>query len=532
MGFFDRFRRTTTPAATPPPKHIVVGAGNDNDNTLQTFDNTNFTFSGELADYDYVSILRNKQDNITNLYQLSDYFTDADAIVHGIVKHVFVPFSLCSDWYLTGSKDKTYALYEEQYKRMRLREKMQGIFLELWKYNNVCCYLKDGDLITLPVHKWRIGNVTFNGTPIVEYNCQDIINSMKYKSYSIDEKFVKDSEIETILKGYPEEIQDAVKKEQQYAQLNPDYTFVLQGAKEGWMRYAIPFIAAALPALAKKELISSYEDAMLNIGKRSFVHVQYGESDKSKDILPDLAQLTQVRKIFQSAMSGVPLAVTNHLATAQVIQADMDDLFQWNKYRDVNNDILSAGGVSGIMVTGVSEDGSTFASAQVSIENAEARINAARDEFCEMMNKINERLTEFIPGTYNLKEVPEFHFQPLTIEGKKALREKCVELWEKGVVSTRTMMETSGYSIEMESKKRQEEASSGYDETLLPRETMLAQPNTSEGTSEGNSGGSSEGTKKKRGRPKKDDSDRKSDPDAAERGKQPKPSNPEGSQSE
>ena len=525
MGFFDRFRRANTMTATPPPKtqNIVVGAGKDEDKILQTFDNTNFTFSGELSDYDYVSILRNKQDNITSLYQLSDYYTDADAIVHGIIKHVFVPFSTCSDWYLTGSKEKTYDLFYEQYKRMRLREKIQSIFLELWKYNNVCCYLKDGDLITLPVHKWRIGNVAFNGTPIVEYNCQDIINSVRPKSYSIDEKFVKDSEQKIILEGYPEEIQDAVKANRQYAQLNPDYTFVLQGSKEGWMRYAIPFIAAALPALAKKELISSYEDAMLNIGKRSFVHVTYGESNKTNDILPDLTQLNQVRRIFQSAMSGTPLAVTNHLAEAKTIQFDMDDLFQWDKYRNVNNDILAAGGVSGVMVTGVSEDGSTFASAQVSIENAEARINAARDEFCEMMNKINERLTEFMPGTYNLKDIPQFHFQPLTIEGKKALREKCVELWEKGVVSTRTMMDTNGYSIEMESKKREEEASQGYNETLAPRETITATPEnntTTENTTE----------KKKRGRPKKSDSDRKSDPSKSDTGRAPKPSRPEGSE--
>lgn len=515
MGFFDRFRRTIPAAETVPEnKTHVVGANPDNDKTLQSFDNSSFTFSGELADYNYTSILRDKQGNIISLYQLADYYADADPIVHGIVKHVFVPFSICSDWYLTGSKEKTYELFEAQYKKMRLREKMQGIFLEFWKYNNVCCYLHHGDLITLPVHKWRIGNVAFNGTPVVEYDCQDILNNIRMKSYSIDEKFVKDSDIETILQGYPDEIKEAVKENRQYAQLDPDYTFVLQGSKEGWMRYAIPFIAAALPALAKKELISSYEDAMLNIGKRSFVHVKYGESDKSKDVLPDLVQLTQVRKIFQSAMSGTPLAVTNHLADAKVIQADLDDLFQWDKYREVNNDILSAGGVSGVMVTGVSEDGSTFASAQVSIENAEARINSARDEFCEMMNKINERLTEFIQGTYNLKEIPQFKFQPLTIEGKKALREKCVELWEKGVISTRTMMETNGYSIEKESKAREQESKDGLDETLAPRETLA----------------SSNSDNSQNGRPTLDDSDRKSDPEASARGRQPKPSNTDGSE--
>lgn len=516
MGLFDRlFGRTETTAAIQPQKRtIAVGAGKEQDQeTIQSFSNSNFTFSGELSSYDYVNILKNKQDNIQQFYQLADYYADADPIIHGIIKHVYVPFSTCSDWYLTGAKKKTYALYEEQYKRMRLREKIDAIMLELWKYYNVCCYLKDGDLITLPVNKWRIGNTMFNGTPIVDYDCQSIINEIQMKSYSINEKYVKDSRTDYILKGYPEEIQKAVKAGEQYAQLDPANTFVLQCTKESWQRYAIPFIAAALRALAKKELISSYEDAMLNIGKRSFVHVKYGESSKTNDILPDQVQLASVRKIFLSAMSGTPLAVTNHLADAKPIQFDMDDLFQWDKYKGVNNDILAAGGISGLLVTGISEDGSTFASAQVSTQTAEARINSVRNEFCEMMTQINKRLAEVIPGTYNLKETPEFHFQPLSIEGKKALREKALELWEKGVVSTDHMLKTQGYSLEVERENRKKEKSDGTDQDMLPRDL-------------GNANYSDTG---KVGRPAMDDSERMSDPESSETGKQPKPSNPEGS---
>jgi len=528
MGLLDRLFgsrvETTAAAEQPRPKHpVVVGAGKENDTeTIQSFNNSNFTYSGELADFDYVSILRNKQENIQRIYQLVDYYTDADPIIHGIIKHVYVPFSTCSDWYLTGSKKKTYALFEEQYKRMRLREKIDAIMLEIWKYNNVCCYLHKGDLITLPIHKWTIGNTTFNGTPIVDYDCQSITNEFRTKSYSTDEKYVKDNTLDYVLKGYPEEIQKAVKAGQQYAQLNPENTFVLQGSKESWQRYAIPFLVSCLRALSKKELISSYEDAMLNIGKRSFVHVQYGESSKTNDVLPDKVQLSDVRKIFLSAMAGTPLAVTNHLAKATPIQFDMDDLFQWDKYKGVNNDILSAGGISGVLVTGVSEDGSTFASAQVSTQTAEARINSIRDEFCEMMTKINKRLTEEIPGTYNLKEVPEFHFQPLSMEGKKALREKALELWEKGVVSTEHMMEVQGYSLEVERETREKEKKDGTDEVMVPREISNSQYITYDTTKTNNTVG----------RPTLDTTERTSDPESAVTGKQPKPSNPEGSMSE
>ena len=516
MGFFDRFfkRTTTTVASRPEKQDVFVGASRERDETtIQSFSNSNITFSGELSGYDYTAILRNKQDNIVSLYQLADYYSDADPIIRGIIKHVYVPFSTCSPWYLTKAKKKTYALYEEQYKKMHLREKIDGIMLEFWKYNNVCCYLYNGNLITLPVNRWKIGNVTLNGQPIVDFDCQSILNEWKAKSYQVKENWIKDNDLEAYFKGYPEEIQESLNRGDQFAQLNPENTFVLQGSKESWQRYAIPFIAACLSPLAKKELISKYEDATLNLAIRSFVHVRYGDEKRNSDILPDEAELRQVRKLFQQGMSGFPLVTTNYLAKAEVIQPDLNDLFQWDKYKQVNNDILSAGGVSGVIVSGISEDGSTFASAQVSMETVEARINAARDEFCDMMTQINARLTEEIQGTYNLKDVPEFHFAPLSMEGKKALREKCNELWQNGVVSTQTMMETNGYSIDVEKERREKEASDGTDKTLALR-NQTAQPTQNQG------------------RPELDDSERTSDPDAAQRGKQPKPSNPEGSMDE
>lgn len=515
MGFFDRFRRTATAEATQPrieEGRIVVGAENNSmEDVFQSYTNSNITFNGTLTGYDYDSILRNKQEKIVDLYQISDYYSDADPIVHGIVYHVFVPYSTCSAWYLTCKNKKTVKLYEEQYKKMRLIEKIDGIFTERWKYSNVFCYLLDGQLITLPVHKCKIGSLAFNGKPLVDFDCQSILNEWRAKNYAVKEGWIEENNLEKYFEGYPEEVKDALDKGYQYAQLNPDNTFVMQGSKEGWHRYAIPFIASCLSPLAKKELISNYENAMLNLATRGFVHVRYGDDKKGQDMLPDTNQLTQIQRIFTRAMTTnkTPLAVTNQLAKAEFVQSNTDDLFQWDKYRDVNNDILSAGGISGIIVSGISEDGSTFASAQVSMQTAEARINAARDEFCEMMNQINIRLAEIIPGTYNLKDIPEFHFVPLDMAGKKALRETCKELWEKGAVSTRTMLQAHGYSMDKEVEYREDEAKK-IDAVLVPRDAV---PQDTQNV----------------GRPEMDNEERSSDPDSAQRGKQPKPSNPEGS---
>ena len=213
--------------------------------------------------------------------------------------------------------------------------------------------------------------------------------------------------------------------------MDPDNTYVMQGFKEDWTRYSIPLIASILPPLARKALIGAYEDSMLNLGARGIMHVKYGVS-RDHDYLVSGQELMETQRIFRRAMSGFPLAVTNQLVEAQYIQSDMQDLFQFDKYRDVNSDILSAGGVSGVIVSGLAEDGSTFASAQVSMKTVATRIQQALDTFAEIMNKINMRVNGDEKGVSRTKNssIPTFVFMPFDIEGRKALEKDCLELWK------------------------------------------------------------------------------------------------------
>lgn len=80
-----------------PRTEVAVGAKDDGHSTM-TYNDKSITFSGDLASYDYTGILRDKQRNIYSLYELSDYFVDADPIFRGIVKGVYTPFALADDW--------------------------------------------------------------------------------------------------------------------------------------------------------------------------------------------------------------------------------------------------------------------------------------------------------------------------------------------------------------------------------------------------------------------------------------------------
>lgn len=374
-------------------------------------------------------------------------------------------------------------------------------------------YIWKGNILTLPPHKCRIGNTTLNGTPIVEFNVRDIAMEFKQRTYSVlRQPGTHDDTIEEILKAYPPEIAEALRKGKDYAELDPKNCFVLQGPKEGWQRYAIPWIASALSALARKEMINKYEASELNIGARSFIHIRYGDDKMDYDMLPDVQQLMAIRNVFSKAMSGSPLAVTNYLAKAEVVTKDMSSLYQWPLYDGVNSEILSAGGIAGIIVNGDSEEGSTFASAQISSQSVTTRIENARKEFEDFMLKVNNRLVEDIKlvHTNNLKTIPEFHFMPFDMNGEKALRETCKDLWSEGIVSTKTLLNNFGYSLSKERAQREVECDDGTDEVFVPRDAMIHEADPADDDP------------KPVGRPKQDNDERHSDPENAIRSKQAK----------
>lgn len=530
-GLFARDDKTPKASPAPPSaekRQMAVAVDNSILDTegklIQTFSNDKITFNGSIVGYDYTSILRDKQANINRLYELSDYFVDSDPIFRGIILNVYTPYASSSPWELIGADARTKEKYEAYYQNIRLREKIESIMLQYFKYGNVYIYFNEGNIITLPVHKCRISSISLNGDPVVEFDTESITNSLGISNTDSFKKFIDDSELEVRLKGYPPEVIEAVKKREKWAQLNPENTFVHQGLKEDWQRYSVPLITSMLPALGKKALISNYEDSLLNLGARGFVHVAFGESPKAPEspMMVDAAQLNQVYRIFSRGMNGFPLVVTNHLAKAEFIQADTRHLYEFDKYKDVNKDILSAGGISDILVAGTSDTGNTFASAQVSMQTAIARIQMAMDSFCEIMNIINIRINGDPKGVTRSKttKVPKFIFKPVDISSKKALREACLALYNLGVVSDRTLLETHGYDYDKEIIRKQTELDSGEKELLHP--DKIVEQNESQDSDK------DDPNAENRGRKTLPDDERQSDKESAIRGKMPKPSNTEG----
>lgn len=455
--------------AEAKPNDVLVGAKLDQIMTLSSYENKSITFTGDITGYNYDNLLKNKQSNITKFFELSDYFCDADPLYRGIVRQVLTPFSVSCGFKLKGVSEKVKQRFLDFYKATGFYDTMRSIFYELYKYSNVYIYfMPNGNLITLPQHRCRIADISVNGESVVEFSIKDLLKASR--SPLPKQEFVDESKDR--VSGYPVEVQQALKSSSsgEWVQLDPANCFILQETKETWLKYSVPMVAACLKAFQKKALIENYEKAQLNVGARSFLHVKIGEKDKMPKI--DQKMITDTANIFKSALNSFPLAVTSWFIDSKFISVDeQKNLFDKSKYNETNAAILSAGGISSLIVSGQGDSGSSFAQAQISVQTAAERIRQNQDNFEEMMYKYNLKLAEILKATAN--KIPQFEFNKVDLNSDSQFKDEAFKLYSQGIISKRTLSETYGYDLDQEFERRTAE-SEEIDEVMVPP----ANPNT------------------------------------------------------
>ena len=463
-----------------------------------TINERSITFNGSLAGYDFEKLLRQKQANINTYYELSDYFTDADDLVGGAIHDVYVPFSLIDGWFLTGGTQQTRDKYREWFERIQLDTKLRSWFYQYYVFANVYFSLmEDGDLVTLPPHLSRISNVLVGGNPLVEFNVRSLKTDLRPASQKAWKKFIDDDEFKIRIAGYPKEVTEALTKNREWVQLDPKTTWVWQGDKPEWQRYAIPMISRALIALGHKALIRAQEDALLNLAAASFVHGAVG-SPKDSNIIVDTPILNAIMAITKTAMkSGGGIAITNDCVKYQVIQPDL-------------NATVSSGADSAV----------SFGTSQISTKLVSMRINAARQSLCKMINRIMRAVNGSPYGLprSNDSKIPTFAMAECDLTQIGAFQNACMKLWESGVLSTKTLLDHYHIDMETEYNLKKQEIDSGMQEVFAIHGVNQADtvPKSDNGETIG--------------RPTLDDSERQSDPGNSETGRQSKPSRPQGSE--
>ena len=496
--------------------YAVAESRND---VSSTYNERSITYNGSLANYNYESLLKQKQANINRFYELFDYFVDSDDLVGGAIHHLYIPFSVLDPWYLTGGTSQTRDKYMEWFERISLNEKLRSWFYQYYVFANVYFSLMpDGDLVTLPPHLMRITNVTVNGNPLAEFNVKTLKTDLRKSSQKAWKKFLDDDKMEVRIAGYPIEVTEALKKNTEWVQLDPKTTWLWQGDRPEWSRYAIPMISMALIPLAHKALIRSEEEALLNLAANSFVHGAVG-SPKDSNVVVDLPILQSILSITKSGMRpGNGLVITNDCVHYDVIQPDLNHFYEADRYKSVNESILGALGINSSVTAG-NDSSVSFGTSQISSKLVSMRISSARQSLEKLINKIMRAVNGAPYGLprSNDNKLPTFHFPACDLTQIAAFQSECMKLYEHGLLSVKTLLENYKINVETEYERKKQELESGQTDVFVKPGSATKNEETSDSSGDGEN---------PRGRPKEEGSDESK----AATGRAPKPSRPEGSE--
>ena len=250
-------------------------------------------------------------------------------------------------------------------------------------------------------------------------------------------------------------------------------------------------VSKCLKPFAKKALISSWEDALLQLGIAGFVHAAVG-APKNSEVVVDVPILNAVQNITQQAMkANGGLATTQDTIKYEVITPKLDYLFQDDKYKNPNTEILGALGINDAVSSG-SDTSVSFGTSTISTKMVSLRITQARQSFCALMNRILRIVNgaDFGLPRSNESKLPHFVMPTADLTQVAAFQSSCKQLWDSGILSNKTLLDNYGIDVETEFEQKKKEIAAGQNEVFVKPgvATQNTEPEHSDDTEEGVTG--------------------------------------------
>ena len=450
------------------------------------------------------SILRDPQNwtNFKRLLQICDYYINYDSMCSGAIKNILIPFSQAS-YRLVGGNQKNRKFYQDWLELNNFEDIQKGLANDYHKYGQGYIYLyDDGTLQVLPPFRCYIESMLVDGEPVVAFEIDRSREMSKTDMTTIERQYA----------GYPKEIIDAASSGGgQFAQLKLGNVFSVSGAKAYWEKYSLPIVTSALPWLVQKEELNATLINEMSDMQRSFLEVRVG--DKETRPKPNMNEFRDVAKSYQSAVSGkgTNLAVVAWNVNSEWKKVDTKETLKSlnDAMSYVNWNILSALSMSPILAAGDAapnkSSSSSFSTTQAAVAIVNKRINSFLIDFEKMMNKIIKKIA--INNNLNIKSLPRLVFDRIDINNEGAISDELFSLYDKGLLSRKTLLEHTSLDFDQELELKQQELKDGYNNIFTPPPTAY---NTSGNTD---------------GAPVKDVDDRKTDPEEIEdKNNTPRPS--------
>lgn len=226
-----------------------------------------------------------------------------------------------------------------------------------------------------------------------------------------------------------------------------ELSIVQAPGKWDWFDWAVPFCYPALRALSFKDCLRNMEIKACQSVINSIFLFKLGNIDKGMPAEDE--HFERLADMLQ--MPGQALNILwNEAIEAEVIQADVQGIFDPKKHDSADKDILTALGIPEVLVGG---KGGNFSNSYIAVATVLERLESYRDKVYDwMMGEM-----KVIADAMGFQKLPSVKFGRTSLKDEKGYQGFLTGLYDRGILSGDTLLREAETTAEIEASKMKEE---------------------------------------------------------------------------
>jgi hypothetical protein len=222
---------------------------------------------------------------------------------------------------------------------------------------------------------------------------------------------------------------------------------VVQDYKFDWFDWAIPFVYPAITPLYFKQCLRKMEARACESVINSIFLFKLGNLEKGMPAEDE--HFERLADMLQQP-GQVQNIIWNEAIEAEVVQPDINQIFDAKKHVSADKDIMMALGIPEVMLGGA---GGSYSNSFVALQTVLERLESARDLFEVWM--LGEM--EIIAKVMKFRRMPTIKWDNSSLKDENAIRTLYLNLFDRGILSRDSLLREFDTDFDTELGKQEEE---------------------------------------------------------------------------
>lgn len=275
--------------------------------------------------------------------------------------------------------------------------------------------------------------------------------------------------------NFPKEFKGRVQKYQgrnpyyvSEVRLDYDNMAIIQDRKFDYWDWAVPFVWPALRHIQFKDILMNMDIRVATSVINTVTLWKLG--DRERGVYPEDEMFERLADMLQQPGQAVNL-IWNQDIDAEVVEPNLNRIFDPKKYEAANRDIMIALGLPEVLLGG---KGSNFSNSFIGVATVLERMQTAREQIETWLM----RELKIITDAMGFRKLPQIRWSKSNLRDKKSEQQLILQLFDRGIVSAETALNyfDEDVKLEVERMLREKDIADKNGKTILEKRGPYNRP--------------------------------------------------------